>query len=216
MKSLKEYKNIEELPPKLSIFPLPGALLLPRTQLPLNIFEPRYLEMVDDALTSNRLIAMIQTQSDNKDSLFKVGCVGKITSYSELTNNRIVITLTGVCRFSVGQELEVVTPYRQFQVNYEQFTNDLLKGFGEKNVNREGLLVCLKKYLDQNNLEVDWNSIKNSPTELLVNSLCLLSPYRPEEKQALLEAQDLSERNEILIAMTEMSLSSESGTEKIQ
>jgi|TARA_B110000495_G_C23010485_1_gene597596 Lon protease-like protein len=216
MKSLKEYKNIEELPPKLSIFPLPGALLLPRTQLPLNIFEPRYLEMVDDALTSNRLIAMIQNQSDNKDSLFKVGCVGKITSYSELTNNRIVITLTGVCRFSVGQELEVVTPYRQFQVNYEQFANDLLKGFGEKNVNREGLLVCLKKYLDQNNLEVDWNSIKNSPTELLVNSLCLLSPYRPEEKQALLEAQDLSERNEILIAMTEMSLSSESGTEKIQ
>ena len=216
MRSLKEYKNIKELPPKLSIFPLPGALLLPRTQLPLNIFEPRYLEMVDDALTSNRLIAMIQTQSDNKDSLFKVGCVGKITSYSELTNNRIVITLTGVCRFSVGQELEVVTPYRQFQVNYEQFTNDLLKGFGEKNVNREGLLVCLKKYLDQNNLEVDWNSIKNSPTELLVNSLCLLSPYRPEEKQALLEAQDLSERNEILIAMTEMSLSSESGTEKIQ
>jgi Lon protease-like protein len=204
MKSLKEYKNIEELPPKLSIFPLPGALLLPRTQLPLNIFEPRYLEMVDDALTSNRLIAMIQNQSDNKDSLFKVGCVGKITSYSELTNNRIVITLTGVCRFSVGQELEVVTPYRQFQVNYEQFANDLLKGFGEKNVNREGLLVCLKKYLDQNNLEVDWNSIKNSPTELLVNSLCLLSPYRPEEKQALLEAQDLSERNEILIAMTEM------------
>jgi Lon protease-like protein len=81
MKSLKEYKNIEELPPKLSIFPLPGALLLPRTQLPLNIFEPRYLEMVDDALTSNRLIAMIQNQSDNKDSLFKVGCVGKITSY---------------------------------------------------------------------------------------------------------------------------------------
>lgn len=216
MKSLKEYKNTEELPPKLSIFPLPGALLLPRTQLPLNIFEPRYLEMVDDALSSNRLIAMIQTHSDNKDSLFKVGCVGKITSYSELTNNRIVITLTGVCRFSVGQELEVVTPYRQFQVNYEQFANDLLKGFGEKNVNREGLLVCLKKYLDQNNLEVDWNSIKNSPTELLVNSLCLLSPYRPEEKQALLEAQDLSERNEILIAMTEMSLSSESGTEKIQ
>ena len=216
MRSLKEYKNIKELPPKLSIFPLPGALLLPRTQLPLNIFEPRYLEMVDDALTSNRLIAMIQTQSDNKDSLFKVGCVGKITSYSELTNNRIVITLTGVCRFSVGQELEVVTPYRQFQVNYEQFANDLLKGFGEKNVNREGLLVCLKKYLDQNNLEGDWNAIKNSPTELLVNSLCLLSPYRPEEKQALLEAQDLSERNEILIAMTEMSLSSESGTEKIQ
>jgi len=216
MKSLKEYKNTEELPPKLSIFPLPGALLLPRTQLPLNIFEPRYLEMVDDALSSNRLIAMIQTHSDNKDSLFKVGCVGKITSYSELTNNRILITLTGVCRFSVCQELEVVTPYRQFQVNYKQFSDDLLKGFGEKSVDRERLLICLKKYLDQNNLEVDWVSIRNSPTELLVNSLCLLSPYRPEEKQALLEARDLSERNEILIAMTEMSLSSESGTEQIQ
>ena len=121
MKSLKEYNNISELPPKLSVFPLPGALLLPRTQLPLNIFEPRYLEMIDDALSDNRLIAMIQTQADNKGQLFKIGCVGKIVSYNELTNNRMLITLSGVCRFSVGQELEVVTPYRQFQVDYSQF-----------------------------------------------------------------------------------------------
>ena len=107
MKSLKEYNNISELPPKLSVFPLPGALLLPRTQLPLNIFEPQYLEMIDDALSDNRLIAMIQTQADNKGQLFKIGCVGKIVSYNELTNNRMLITLSGVCRFSVGQELEV-------------------------------------------------------------------------------------------------------------
>ena len=216
MKSLKEYNNTAELPPKLSVFPLPGALLLPRTQLPLNIFEPRYLEMIDDALSSNRLIAMIQTQADNNGRLFKVGCVGKIISYNELTNNRMLITLSGVCRFSVGQELEVVTPYRQFQVDYKEFSNDLIKGFDEENVDREKLQLCLKKYLDHNNLDVDWESIKNSPTELLVNSLCLLSPYRPEEKQALLEAKTLSERNEILIAMTEMSMSSESGTEQIQ
>ena len=216
MKSLKDYLKIEELPPKLSVFPLPGALLLPRTQLPLNIFEPRYLEMVDDALSNNRLIAMIQTQSEKKDQLFKVGCVGKIVSYSELTNNRMLVTLSGVCRFFVEQELEVVTPYRQFQVSYKEFSDDLMKGFDEENVNREKLLICLKKYLDYNNLDVDWESIKNSPTELLVNSLCLLSPYRPEEKQALLEAKTLSERNEILIAMTEMSMSSEGGTEQIQ
>ncbi|MDB4246987.1 LON peptidase substrate-binding domain-containing protein [Hyphomicrobiales bacterium] len=216
MKSLKDYLKIEELPPKLSVFPLPGALLLPRTQLPLNIFEPRYLEMVDDALSNNRLIAMIQTQSEKKDQLFKVGCVGKIVSYTELTNNRMLVTLSGVCRFFVKQELEVVTPYRQFQVSYKEFSNDLLKGFDEENVNREKLQICLKKYLDYNNLDVDWESIKNSPTELLVNSLCLLSPYRPEEKQALLEAKTLSERNEILIAMTEMSMSSEGGTEQIQ
>jgi Lon protease-like protein len=128
----------------------------------------------------------------------------------------MLITLSGVCRFSVGQELEVVTPYRQFQVDYSEFSNDLLKGFDEEKVDREKLQSCLKKYLDHNNLEVDWESIKNSPTELLVNSLCLLSPYRPEEKQALLEAKTLSERNEILIAMTEMSMSSEGGTEQIQ
>ena len=172
--------------------------------------------MIDDALSSNRLIAMIQTQTDNKGKLFKIGCVGKIISYNELTNNRMLITLSGVCRFSVGQELEVVTPYRQFQVDYKEFTNDLVKGFDEENVDREKLQLCLKKYLDHNNLDVDWESIKNSPTELLVNSLCLLSPYRPEEKQALLEAKTLSERNEILIAMTEMSMSSDGGTEQIQ
>ena len=216
MKSFKEYNNVEELPPKLSIFPLPGALLLPRTQLPLNIFEPRYLEMVDDALSNNRLIAMIQNQPEKNGQLFKVGCVGKIISYSELSNNRMLITLLGVCRFYVGQELEVVTPYRQFQVDYKEFSNDLLKNFDEENVDREKLQICLKKYLEHNNLEVDWESIKNSPTELLVNSLCLLSPYKPEEKQALLEAKTLSERNEILIAMTEMPMSSESGTEQIQ
>jgi Lon protease-like protein len=216
MKSFKEFKTIDELPPKISVFPLPGALLLPRTQLPLNIFENRYLEMVDDAMSNNRLIAMIQSNKDHGDSLYKTGCLGKITSYSEVANSRMLITLSGVCRFNIGPELEVVTPYRQFQVNYEKFSSDLTKGHGEKEVQREKLIESLKKYLEHNNLTIDWDAINNSSTELLVNSLCILSPYNPGEKQALLEAETLSKRSEMLIAMTEMSMTSGPGTEQIQ
>lgn len=216
MKSFKEFKNINELPPKVSVFPLEGALLLPRTQLPLNIFENRYLEMVDDAMSNNRIIAMIQSNKDDNNTLYKTGCLGKITSYSEVANSRILITLSGVCRFNIASELEVVTPYRQFQVNYENFSTDLVKGHGEEEVEREKLIESLKKYLEHNNLTIDWNAIDNSSTELLVNSLCILSPYKPREKQALLEAETLSKRSEMLIAMTEMSMSSGPSTEQIQ
>jgi Lon protease-like protein len=216
MKSFKEFKNISELPPKISVFPLAGALLLPRTQLPLNIFENRYLEMVDDAMSNNRLIAMIQSNKDGGHELYKTGCLGKITSYSEVANSRMLITLSGVCRFNIGQELEVVTPYRQFQVNYDRFSSDLIKGCGEEEVERENLIEALKKYLEHNNLTIDWDAINNSSTELLVNSLCILSPYKPREKQALLEAETLSKRSEMLIAMTEMSMTSGPSTEQIQ
>ena len=216
MSSLYKYKKIEEIPSKISIFPLNGALLLPRSQLPLNIFEPRYLEMIDNSISSDRLIGMIQTQESNENQLYPIGCVGKITSFTELSDSRFIITLNGICRYKVTQELDTLTPYRQVKVSYEDFENDLTPGFNQDKANREKLLDVLKRYLEKNNLQIDWEAVKGSPTETLVNSLCSLSPYSAEEKQALLEAEDIQKRNELLIAMTEMALSTNKGIESIQ
>ncbi|SUZ96550.1 uncharacterized protein METZ01_LOCUS49404 [marine metagenome] len=216
MRNLYEYNTVSDLPLKIPVFPLSGALLLPRTQLPLNIFEPRYLEMIDNVISNNRLIGMIQSKPSEENEFFLIGCMGRITSFSELTNNRFLITLTGICRFKILQELEVLTPYRQFKISCDDFKDDLIKGEGEDEADRERLLEVLKKYLEKNNLQADWEAINNSSTELLINSLCILSPYSPEEKQALLEAETLKKRNEILIAMTEMTLSTNTGTESIQ
>ena len=216
MSSLYKYKKIEEIPSKISIFPLNGALLLPRSQLPLNIFEPRYLEMIDNSISSDRLIGMIQTQESNENQLYSIGCLGKITSFTELSDSRFIITLNGICRYKVTQELDTLTPYRQVKVSYEDFENDLTPGFNQDKANRDKLLDVLKKYLKKNNLQIDWDAIKDSPTETLVNSLCSLSPYSAEEKQALLEAEDIQKRNELLIAMTEMALSTNKGIESIQ
>lgn len=216
MRNLYEYNTVSDLPLKIPVFPLSGALLLPRTQLPLNIFEPRYLEMIDNVISNNRLIGMIQSKPSEENEFFLIGCMGRITSFSELTNNRFLITLTGICRFKILQELEVLTPYRQFKILCDDFRDDLIKGKGEDESDRERLLEVLKKYLEKNNLQADWEAINNSSTELLINSLCILSPYSPEEKQALLEAETLKKRNEILIAMTEMTLSTNLGTESIQ
>ena len=216
MSSLYKYKKIEEIPSKISIFPLNGALLLPRSQLPLNIFEPRYLEMIDNSISSDRLIGMIQTQESNENQLYSIGCLGKITSFTELSDSRFIITLNGICRYKVTQELDTLTPYRQVKVSYEDFENDLTPGFNQDNANRDKLLDVLKRYLEKNNLQIDWEAVKGSPTETLVNSLCSLSPYSAEEKQALLEAEDIQKRNELLIAMTEMALSTNKGIESIQ
>ena len=216
MRNLYEYNTVSDLPLKITVFPLSGAILLPRTQLPLNIFEPRYLEMIDNVISNNRLIGMIQSKPSEENEFFLIGCMGRITSFSELTNNRFLITLTGICRFKILQELEVLTPYRQFKILCDDFRDDLIKGKGEDEADRERLLEVLKKYLEKNNLQADWEAINNSSTELLINSLCILSPYSPEEKQALLEAETLKKRNEILIAMTEMTLSTNLGTESIQ
>ena len=216
MSSLYKYKKIEEIPSKISIFPLNGALLLPRSQLPLNIFEPRYLEMIDNSISSDRLIGMIQTQESNENQLYSIGCLGKITSFTELSDSRFIISLNGICRYKVTQELDTLTPYRQVKVSYEDFENDLTPGFDQDKANRDKLLDVLKRYLEKNNLQIDWEAVKGSPTETLVNSLCSLSPYSAEEKQALLEAEDIQKRNELLIAMTEMALSTNKGIESIQ
>ena len=207
-----EYRGPGELPEVIAVFPLPGALLLPRGQMPLNIFEPRYLAMVDDALRDgHRLIGMIQpdathSRSESKPALFSIGCVGRITQLAESGDGRYVLELTGVARFKVVEELTVLTPYRQCKVDFFSFIGDFTARKGEEAVDRDGLLEVLRDFLKANNLKVDWEGIEAAPNEALVNALAMMSPYGSAEKQALLEAPDLKTRAEILIAVTEMDL----------
>jgi Lon protease-like protein len=207
-----EYRGPADLPEVLPVFPLPGALLLPRGQMPLNIFEQRYLAMVDDALRdAHRLIGMIQpdvahSQSGEKPVLFRVGCVGRITQFAESGDGRYILELTGIARFRVVEEKKVLTSYRQCKVDYFPFIDDFTARKGEEAVNREALLSVLTDFLKANNLKVDWEGVESAPNEALVNALAMMSPYGPAEKQAMLEAPDLKTRAEILIAVTEMDL----------
>jgi len=206
------YEGPIDLPEVIPVFPLPGALLLPRGQMPLNIFEPRYLEMVDDALASrHRLIGMIQPDNahpgpEDKPNLFKVGCVGRITQLAESGDGRYLMQLTGVARFRVEEELTVQTMYRQCRVTYAPFADDFIARKGEGEVDRKGLLRALSEFLQANHLKADWEGIENAPNEALVNALAMMSPYGTAEKQALLEAPDLKTRAEILVAVTEIEL----------
>jgi uncharacterized protein len=207
-----DYRGPAELPEVIPVFPLPGALLLPRGQMPLNIFEQRYLAMVDDAFRDgHRLIGMIQpdavhSRDENKPSLFKIGCVGRITQLAESGDGRYILELTGISRFEVVEELSVLTPYRQCKVDYFPYVDDFTARKGEEDVDRDALLVTLGDFLKVNNLKVDWDGIHKAPNEALVNALAMMSPYGPPEKQAMLEAPDLKTRAEILIAITEMDL----------
>ncbi|KIZ36660.1 MULTISPECIES: LON peptidase substrate-binding domain-containing protein [Rhodopseudomonas] len=207
-----DYRGPADLPEVIPVFPLPGALLLPRGQMPLNIFEPRYLAMVDDALRDgHRLIGMIQpdvTHSPDaeKPALFHVGCVGRITQLAEAGDGRYILELTGVARFKVAEELTAMTPYRQCRVDYAPYVDDFTARKGEEEVDREALLAVLTDFLKANNLKVDWDGVESAPNEALVNALAMMSPYGAAEKQALLEAPDLKTRAEILIAVTEMDL----------
>jgi Lon protease-like protein len=206
------YRGADELPEVIPVFPLPGALLLPRGQMPLNIFEPRYLEMVDDALTSRqRLIGMIQpdaahSENEQQPQLYRVGCVGRITQLAETGDGRYLLELTGVARFRVEEELRVATAYRQCRVSYAPFADDFVARKGEEAVDRKALLEALSAFLKANNLKADWDGIENAPNEALVNALAMMSPYGAPEKQALLEAPDLKTRAEILVAVTEIEL----------
>ena len=207
-----QYRGPIEMPGVIPVFPLPGALLLPRGQMPLNIFEPRYLAMVDDALRDgHRLIGMIQPDvahagSTNKPSLYKIGCVGRITQLAESGDGRYLIELTGVARFHVEEELKVATPYRQCRVTYAPFADDFIARKGENAVDRASLLAALTDFLKANDLKADWEGIERAPNEALVNALSMMSPYGTAEKQALLEAPDLKTRAEVLIAITEIEL----------
>jgi uncharacterized protein len=206
------YKRPDDLPGAIAVFPLPGALLLPRGQMPLNIFEQRYLIMIDDALRGTRLIGMIQPDpahpgpDKSKPHLFSVGCVGRITQLAESGDGRYLIQLTGIARFRVAEELPVDTPYRQCRVAYRPFADDFIARKGEDEVDRKTLLRTLADFLKANNLKADWAGIENAPNEALVNALAMMSPYGAAEKQALLEAPDLKTRAEILVAVTEIEL----------
>ena len=207
-----EYRGPSELPELIAVFPLPGALLLPRGQMPLNIFEPRYLAMIDDAFRDgHRLIGMIQpdvahTRDEERPALFRVGCAGRITQLAETGDGRYILELTGIARFKVVEELSVQTPYRQCKVDFFAFADDFTARKGEDAVDREALLKVLTDFLKANNLKVDWEGVESAPNEALVNALAMMSPYGPAEKQAMLEAPDLKTRAEILVAVTEMDL----------
>jgi len=207
----EHYRTIEDLPRKLAVFPLPGALVLPRADLPLNIFEPRYLAMVDDALSGDRLIGMIQPADEaadlaGKPELTRIGCVGRITAYAEMPDDRMLITLTGVCRFAISKELRTSKPYRVIEPDFADFADDLDPGRGQAMVDRDALLKVFRQYLNANDLSADWDQVAAASNESLVNTLSLLAPYPPRDKQALLEALDLQTRAEVLIALTEMAL----------
>ena len=207
-----EYRGPGDLPEVIPVFPLPGALLLPRGQMPLNIFEPRYLAMVDDALRDgHRLIGMIQpdvahSRDEAMPALFRVGCVGRITQLAESGDGRYLLELTGVARFRVDQELKVATSYRQCRVTFAPFADDFVARRGEESVDREAVLTALRNFLKANDLKADWEGIEEAPNEALVNALSMMSPYGAPEKQALLEAPDLKTRAEVLVALTEMEL----------
>jgi uncharacterized protein len=210
MNILSRYRAPSDLPQRIPVFPLSGALLLPRADLPLNIFEPRYLDMIDDALSSHRLIGMIQPQPDSEKEdvpkLMKVGCVGRITSYAETSDDRVLVTLTGVSRFEIADELDTDTAYRQVIANYHPFAIDLVSDMGANEVNRTALLRAFRDYLNANDMNADWDQVDAASTEVLVNTLSLLAPYPPQEKQALLEAPDLKTRADVLVALTEVAL----------
>lgn len=203
------YQTLADLPQSIPLFPLSGALLLPRSDLPLNIFEPRYLAMIEAAMTGDRIIGVIQPEQDDqaeKPKLERIGCAGRITSYSEADDGRLHVTITGICRFAVKRELKSKTSYRQGQIDFKPFVNDLVVGTGAPSVNREQLLEAFRQYLEANNMTTNWDEVNSVGTEALVNTLSLLAPYPPRDKQALLEAPDLKSRADVLVALTELAL----------
>jgi Lon protease-like protein len=207
-----EYRGPVDLPEVIPVFPLPGALLLPRGQMPLNIFEPRYLAMIDDSFRDGyRLIGMIQPDpayngGSDRPKLYNVGCVGRITQLAETGDGRYLIELTGVARFRIVEELSVATSYRQCRVTFAPFADDFVARKGEEAVDRGALLTALREFLKANDLKADWDGIEKAPNEALVNALSMMSPYGAAEKQALLEAPDLKTRAEILVAITQIEL----------
>lgn len=201
------YRRTADLPQVIPIFPLDGALLLPCAELPLQIFEPRYLNMIDDAMAGDRIIGMVQTRPGGdreRPALAQVGCAGRITSYAETSDGRYLITLTGVCRFEIGEELNTRTPYRQVRAGYDGFAPDLTVDRPPPQVDRRRFIRALKRYLNHRDLDVDWDTANDAPLDALVTSLAMGLPFAPAEKQALLEARDFARLYEVLTALLEI------------
>ena len=208
----------KDLPDTIAIFPLPGALLLPRARLPLHLFEPRYLAMLDDILkTPTRLIGMVQPyEGPDGDCLHSIGCAGRVSAFSETEDGRYMITLSGISRFRIKEEVEGFTPYRRCSVSWDGFERDL--GATEKDTafDRETFMCALGKFFEDQGLKTDWESLGEADDELLINSLSMLCPFEPEDKQALLEAPSLSTRRETLATLIEFALRGGSGEEVMQ
>ena len=204
------YQTQSDLPEIVPVFPLSAALLLPGGRLPLNIFEKRYLAMIDAAIGGGRLIGMVQPRldgrlrEDGEPLLCEVGCLGRLTSFTETGDGRYLVALQGVCRFRIGEEIRARTGYRQCRIM--PFVTDLEEDAGAGEVDRSALLKTFRAYLAANELEADWESVSRAGNATLVNALSMMAPYGPAEKQALLEAPDLRSRAETLIAITEMAL----------
>lgn len=207
------YLKPNDLPETVVVFPLPGALLLPAAQLPLNIFEPRYLAMFDAAIAGNRLIGMVQPalgEQTDSPNLSHVGCLGRITSIAETGDGRYIVSLTGICRFRLMEEVTGHEPYRTFRIT--PFISDLKSRDEEDTVDRPALLAAFRAYLDANKLEADWESVERADNMMLVNSLSMMAPFDPAEKQALLEAPDLKTRAETFIAIIKIVLAGSGDT----
>jgi Lon protease-like protein len=203
------YRRIGDLPQMIPVFPLDGALLLPGGDLPLQIFEPRYLNMVDDVMAGDRIIGMIQTRAGGareRPLLAGVGCAGRVTAYAETSDGRYLITLSGVCRFDAGEELTPQTPYRQVRARYDRFEADLAEHdeAPASEAARGRFANALKRYLNRRELDIDWETASTAPLEALVNSLAMGLPFAPPEKQALLEAPTLERRFEALSTLLEI------------
>jgi Lon protease-like protein len=201
------YRKVSDLPQAIPVFPLDGAVLLPGGLLPLQIFEPRYLNMIDDAMAGDRIIGMIQTSGEGDrgcPGLALVGCAGRITSYSETGDGKYLIALTGLCRFRVTAEIPTPTPYRQVRADFTGFEADLVADDEGEEFERAPFLGLLRRYLDSRGLGVEWDAINAAPATALINSLSMVLPFTPAEKQALLEAPDIEGRREALTALLEI------------
>jgi Lon protease-like protein len=203
-----------DLPLGIPIFPLTGVLLLPRGKLPLNIFEPRYLNMTSTSLGSARLIGMIQPVGANEGDqpeLYRTGCAGRLVSFSETQDGRYLITLNGLIRFDIAEELPLQDGYRMIVPDWEPYRDDLAEDDGS-GINRDHMLNSLKTYFAANNVDANWEAIQDTPTDRLVNALAMMCPFQPSEKQALLEAATLADRADVMMALMEMSLAANDDT----
>jgi hypothetical protein len=211
-----EHAAAESLPARFPVFPLRGALLLPGGNLPLNIFEPRYLAMVRDAMQTDRVIGMIQPKRGNDPAeapeLFRTGCAGRITNFEETSDGRYLITLTGACRFDVARELdETGTAYRQVVADFSRWRGDLQPA-PPPSALKGPLMAALKGYFERQGIETDWDAIGVAPLTGLVTSLCMICPFEANEKQALLEAPDAARQARLLTALMQMGAVAEAAT----
>jgi hypothetical protein len=207
---MSERPGVTALCETLPIFPLAGVLLLPRGRLPLNIFEPRYLAMTRDALAGDRLIGMVQPsdpqqQPSGNPPVYPTGCAGRVTSFSETDDGRYLITLTGLCRFRIREELPLLNGYRRVVPQWDEYANDL-RTPRQPGFDRERLIRGLRAYFDRHQIKAEWEAINSVPGDRLVTSIAMVCPFEPSEKQALLEAGSLDQRAELLTAIVEMAL----------